>query len=216
MINLKTPPNLQEVKKLAPKAKAFLFDMDGTLLKSENIHAEGLLAVITKFPGQEDNTMTALDLEHKYLGIADNDVFQLLKNDKLLSLDLSLTDYLDNKNKLMLQILKENPEKLVLHDCIFKLLDQMKNDNYLMAVVTASEKEITLPFLKAAGMEHYFSTIVTNNDVTHSKPHPAPYLQAMKELNIRHEEAFIFEDSPTGLESAKSSQSLYCQVSWFA
>jgi HAD superfamily hydrolase (TIGR01509 family) len=216
MRNFTTPPNLQNLKEIAPKAKAFLFDMDGTLLNSELLHAEGLLSVINDFSGENKELNTASSLEKEFIGEADNDVYKKLISDKRIQSTLTLNTFLQSKNNSMIKLLKDSPEKLITNESVFKLLTDLKSNNYKMALVTASERDITLPLLEAAGIKDNFDIIITRNDVQTSKPNPAPYTKAMHDLNLSSEEVFIFEDSPTGLESAKASKADFCQVSWFS
>ncbi len=212
---LTTPPNLRELKELAPNARAFLFDMDGTIINSEKIHAEGLRQVIANSPGEQNENLSASELEKKYFGIADHNVYLDLISEKQISTALSIDTFLSQKNNLMIEILKNDPKKLETNNEVINLLKELNDNNIKIALVTASEREITMPLLEAAKILNYFSIIITRNDVEDSKPHPGPYLMAMKKLNILSHESFIFEDSPTGLLSAKSSEADYCKVTWF-
>ena len=51
----------------------------------------------------------------------------------------------------------------------------------------------------------YFNMIVTNEDVENNKPHPDCYNLAVKKLDISPSDCIIVEDSPKGMQSAKSS-----------
>ena len=44
--------------------------------------------------------------------------------------------------------------------------------------------------------------MVTAYDVKHGKPHPEPYLMALKKANIKPNEAFVIENAPLGIQSA--------------
>ena len=47
--------------------------------------------------------------------------------------------------------------------------------------------------------------IVTNEDVENNKPHPDCYNLAVKNLDIEPNKCIIVEDSPKGMQAAKSS-----------
>lgn len=51
-------------------------------------------------------------------------------------------------------------------------------------------------------LRHYFSAIVSADDVTISKPHPETYLKAAALLNVPPEKCLVFEDAPKGVEAA--------------
>ena len=50
-----------------------------------------------------------------------------------------------------------------------------------------------------------FSAIVAGDQVTHSKPHPEPYLVAAERLGVDPTQCVAIEDSPVGVTSAASA-----------
>lgn len=50
-----------------------------------------------------------------------------------------------------------------------------------------------------------FQVIVPGDEVTHEKPHPAPYLRGAELLGVPIADCVALEDSPTGLRSAAAS-----------
>lgn len=48
-------------------------------------------------------------------------------------------------------------------------------------------------------------TIITGDMVTHSKPHPEPYLRGAEKLGMPIDRCFVFEDSLQGLQSGRAS-----------
>lgn len=51
-------------------------------------------------------------------------------------------------------------------------------------------------------LRHYFSAIVSADDVFMSKPHPETYLKAAALLNVEPDRCLVFEDAPKGVEAA--------------
>jgi sugar-phosphatase len=49
------------------------------------------------------------------------------------------------------------------------------------------------------------SILVTAEDVTHGKPDPEPYLVAAKGLGIPPDKCVVIEDSPAGIDAARSA-----------
>lgn len=47
-----------------------------------------------------------------------------------------------------------------------------------------------------------FDVMITGDDVKKGKPHPEPYLKAIKSLKIKKTEAIVIENAPYGIESA--------------
>jgi len=50
-----------------------------------------------------------------------------------------------------------------------------------------------------------FDVVVAGDEVTYAKPHPEPYLMAGASLGVDLRQCLIFEDSPTGLASARAT-----------
>lgn len=50
-----------------------------------------------------------------------------------------------------------------------------------------------------------FDVVVAGDDVTHSKPHPQPYLEAARLLGVDAAQCLALEDSPTGVVSARDA-----------
>lgn len=59
--------------------------------------------------------------------------------------------------------------------------------------------------LDGLNIRHYFSAIVSADDVTHSKPHPETYQQCAKQLGVPAANCIVFEDAPKGVEAADNA-----------
>ncbi|BCR05733.1 haloacid dehalogenase [Desulfuromonas versatilis] len=81
----------------------------------------------------------------------------------------------------------------------------------LMAVVTSSRRDHFEIIHENSGLLGYFDFILTREDYTHSKPHPEPYLSALKRSGLPAERCLVVEDSERGLQAAVSA-GLRCLV----
>ena len=54
-------------------------------------------------------------------------------------------------------------------------------------------------------IRHYFSAIVTADDVKMSKPDPETFIQAATLLQVKPEDCVVFEDAPKGVEAAQNA-----------
>jgi HAD superfamily hydrolase (TIGR01509 family) len=79
--------------------------------------------------------------------------------------------------------------------------------SYPLAVASgALRREIEL-VLEYGGLRDCFKVIVSSEDVTHSKPHPEPFIKASELLNLstaglRRDECLVIEDSVHGIRAA--------------
>jgi beta-phosphoglucomutase-like phosphatase (HAD superfamily) len=51
----------------------------------------------------------------------------------------------------------------------------------------------------------YIDLIVSSQDVSHPKPHPEMYLNAMQRLRLKPDECLIIEDNEHGIQAALAS-----------
>jgi HAD superfamily hydrolase (TIGR01509 family) len=184
-----------------------IFDMDGTLLDSENLHAIALCNTISEL--DENSSKSVEELKEEFLGLADSDVYEALGLK-----EVTLDYFLERKNEHYLNSLLEE-KKSLLTKKMKQFLDDLKILNYKVALVTASERAVAIPTLEYTGVLNEFDEIICRDDLEKSKPDPLPYLTAMKNLNSRKEETLILEDSDTGLMAAKASGANYIKASWF-
>lgn len=186
------------------KSRPYIFfDMDGTILNSEPLHYE----VVKKLcHGKPIPTM-----EETY-GMPDCDVFPLIK--EVLGLN-TLEEYLEKKNEALVELIGESDANQIKHKNIHALLDTLKDSGSRMALVTASQYEVTYPILKHCNLDQYFEKIITEREVTNTKPNPEPYLLAKDFFKAQTNECLIFEDSPTGIKAAENSGIDHIVVKWF-
>jgi HAD superfamily hydrolase (TIGR01509 family) len=80
-----------------------------------------------------------------------------------------------------------------------------------MAVVTSSLKNHFEMIHRRTGLLDFFDFCLTRGDYIKGKPAAEPYLRALQLSGHRTEEALVIEDSPRGLNAAKSA-GLTCWV----
>lgn len=85
-----------------------------------------------------------------------------------------------------------------------ELLMAVREAGIRTALVTMSVHRMAAYVASAIGFEA-FDVIVAGDDVTHSKPHPEPYLLAAELLDVSPAQCVALEDSPPGLASAVSA-----------
>lgn len=192
----------------------FLFDMDGTLVNTEPLHARAMDKVLQK---NNINHQIGDDesMEH-FMGMTDTSVLRELCPE--LS-DIEIDRLIAEKNIVLRDILLEldthTKEQLTtpgLHELLSFIKSQKKN----LAVVSASENAIVDATLKAFDLIHHFDFWLGRGSTARTKPHPDPYIEAMKKAGFKETETVIFEDSPTGLRAAKDSGASVIEVAPFS
>jgi HAD superfamily hydrolase (TIGR01509 family) len=85
-----------------------------------------------------------------------------------------------------------------------ELLKECKKAGIKIALVTASSRDLMTIVLKRFP-QGTFDIVVSGDDVEKSKPDPAPYLLAAKQLSVDISKCVVIEDSLTGVESGLAS-----------
>ena len=182
------------------KIDTILFDMDGTVLASEElfgiaelkllrgygVHAE--LKDLIEFRGTSENEFYPLFI--RKFNLNDNPI-QIKKRLKAILFD-TFKDSLEYINGF-----KEFYSEIVLRH------------NIKTALVTNTSLEIVNHIRKCIDLDDYFEIYITASDVSEPKPSPVPYLNAMRAAQSRSGDTVIIEDSTSGLISALSSE---CEV----
>jgi beta-phosphoglucomutase len=83
-----------------------------------------------------------------------------------------------------------------------EFLDQAKRENIPMAIGSAAITFNVDFVLDGLDIRHYFSAIVSADDVKNSKPNPETFLKCSMQLGVPAYECLVFEDAPKGVEAA--------------
>ncbi|ASJ01856.1 2-haloalkanoic acid dehalogenase [Thermococcus profundus] len=92
------------------------------------------------------------------------------------------------------EILKRYPHKLRVYPDTIPTLEWLKGMGIKLGVVTSGPEYQRLK-LKLAGLDGYFDSIVTRDDVGVIKPDPKIFIRALEELEVKPGEALMVGDS---------------------
>jgi len=74
-----------------------------------------------------------------------------------------------------------------------------------LAVATNGEPDNVSFLLDRTGLRHFFRVVVDGSQVERPKPDPEIYLRAAGLLGVAPENAIVFEDSPSGVQAARTA-----------
>ncbi len=81
-----------------------------------------------------------------------------------------------------------------------------------MAVVSSSSRSMVIATLDVLQLTEFFSTVVTAEDVENPKPAPDGFLEAAQRLGIESSQCLVFEDSTQGFDAAKRANMTFKDV----
>jgi HAD superfamily hydrolase (TIGR01509 family) len=84
-------------------------------------------------------------------------------------------------------------------DAVIRIREQMP-----VALVSASPRNLMDAALVSLP-DQFFAFSISADDVERTKPFPDPYLQAVARMGLEPHECVVFEDSLTGIKSAKAA-----------
>jgi HAD superfamily hydrolase (TIGR01509 family) len=182
--------------------KLVLFDLDGVLVDTKNIHFKTLNIALG-----EEYAVTEEEHRKIYDGRKTRDKLKILTEMKNFpaSLHDEVFEKKQNLTKEMYKTLKPNKE-------IELLFSELESKGYKIGVCTNSMRKTALIALAKTNLIDYCSIILSNDDVHNPKPHPEIYWKAMSIMQCLPEETLIVEDSPIGLLAAERSRARYIRV----
>jgi beta-phosphoglucomutase len=80
----------------------------------------------------------------------------------------------------------------------------LKKRGFKLALVTGTARHEVHRILPDQ-IFNLFDVVVCGSDVQNGKPHPEPYLTALRKLSIKARDAVVIENAPFGIRSAKSA-----------
>lgn len=178
---------------MSNKIKAVLFDLDGVLFDTEYISATNVM--------KKAETL-GLHLDFNAVvntaGMA-HDQAELLFDEIL----KDAGGFEEFRKKTAHLPKEEMPFRDIKIAYVDDLLAYLKKKGYKMAVCSSSTMDYITKALREGNIEEYFDYLITGYDLPVGKPDPAIYLRAMKELDVKPEEAVIIEDAYWGIEAGK-------------
>ncbi|KRR28538.1 HAD family hydrolase [Bradyrhizobium lablabi] len=182
---------------------AVLLDMDGTLLDTEKVYFESLIAALAAGGYTDD----AAALCHAMVGLP-GPACEAMLLDRY-GADFPLADinraFLANRDRLM-------EAGLPLKSGTLELLDALAAADCPMAIVTSSSRRTAEAHLTLAGIRERFETVLTCDDVARGKPSPDLYLLAASRLGASPGSCVAIEDSNHGVTAAHAAGAITIMV----
>lgn len=177
--------------------KAFVFDLDGTLIDSERYHAQAFSDAVLAQSGYRLSTSE----RSEFFGSHSTHFTEILNERHGLKMD-------------PLEILKAKrmrvPE-IFSADLFSGARDflEMWHGRIPMALATNSPRSFVLPALEQSDLLRFFEHVITADEVVCRKPDPEIVERTVQRLRSEPEHTLVFEDQLIGIQAAQAAN---CQV----
>lgn len=185
--------------------KAVLMDLDGVMVEACEWHYLSLNKALMEVAGFKINEE---DHETKFNGLPTKKKLEMLAAEgKVKQQDFAQIWDLKQKytKDVIIELAKDDPVKIELHK-------YLKSKNIKIACVTNSITETATLMLERTGQYPFLDLLIANDQIRYPKPHGEGYIVAMVKLGVCPIEALIVEDSPKGLEAARTTGAHIWQV----
>jgi beta-phosphoglucomutase-like phosphatase (HAD superfamily) len=189
------------------KVKYIMLDCDNTLVQSERFAFEACADLTNEVMKKYniDATYSADSLLEDFVGHNFRGMLKGLQQKHNFTMsDADLEDYVQQE---LGAVTRKLSQKAVECPGVTKELQKLKDAGYPMSVVSTSAKSRVVASIEKAGIAHFFPpehvySAATSLNPPSSKPDPAIYHFAAKELGVKESEAVAVEDSKSGATAA--------------
>ncbi|HEY0458360.1 MAG TPA: HAD family phosphatase [Pyrinomonadaceae bacterium] len=178
------------------ETRAFIFDMDGTLVDNMRFHTEAW----GKMLAENGVRMNALDFLVKTAGKTNREilpgVFGAISDERIAQLG-------ERKESLYRESFLPVRKAV---DGVLQFLEEAKALGVKMAVATAAPRANMEFILDGLDLRRFFSAVTTADDIENGKPDPEIFLKSAKKLAVEPQNCLVFEDAVGGFEAARRAR----------
>lgn len=183
------------------KIKAVLFDLDGTIIDTNELIIESFLHALKGI------VPAGFGREHIIPSMGQPLTMQLQQFSGRQQVD-DLTQLYREYNH------RRHDEMVDLFPGVAEVVPALHEAGIKLGIVTTKMRGTTLRALELLGIAKYMETIVSLDDVEHAKPHPEPVAKAIAALGVDAAATFMIGDSSVDVKSAIAAGAIPVGVAW--
>jgi HAD superfamily hydrolase (TIGR01509 family) len=198
-LDIKDPEgNIIEISKRITPAplypiKAVLFDLDGTVIDSEDNYLEADRLLLEHY-----GIHFTRDMKKEYIGMGNK--VMMAKMIERYNLPTTVEQMSAVKNKLYLKLALAGTK---VFKRMLKLIKKLSAKKLPLALATGSSPEVLDKLTSLLKIKRYFKVMLSADQVGKSKPEPDLFLAAAEMLEVDPHNCAVIEDSMYGVEAAK-------------
>jgi len=176
-----------------PKARALIFDLDGTIADTMPVHFLAYKEILRDY-GIEFTP----ELFATLAGIPAVQTIQKLNEMFGTEMDSEKTGHLKE------QVYEQMMHKMKPVEPVVNLVKKYYGE-MPMSVGTGGYKKLAWKSLKILELDKYFDILISSEDVTHPKPHPETFLKCAEKMGVLPQHCHVFEDGELGMQAARAA-----------
>lgn len=181
------------IPEVNPKAKALIFDLDGTLADTMPVHFWAYKNILSEY---------GIDFTSElFISLAGIPAVATIKK---------LNDLFGTKmNPEEVGHLKEAEYEKIMHkmkpiDAVVELAKQY-HGKLPMSIGTGGYYRLAWKTVDLLNLRQYFDILVSADDITQGKPHPETFLKCAEKMGVAPEFCQVFEDGEPGMQAARAA-----------
>ena len=179
--------------------KAIVFDMDGVLVDAKEWHYEAFTRALRLF----GHTVSRYDHLITYDGLPTRKKLEMLTKERGLPSQLhTLINQL--KQAYTMQLIHAHCRPTFAHEYAFS---RLKARGFRLGVASNSIRSTVEAMMNYTKLASYLDFMISNEDVTHAKPHPEMYIRAATQAGVATNEMLVVEDNEVGITAARAAGS---------
>jgi len=183
--------------KFPKKLQCVIFDMDGVIIDSEEIHKKAYYETFKSL-----GVDVSEELYKTMTGSSTINAFQKLVN--YFNLDDIPEELVLQKRKRYVNYFENDPTLVLVHGV--KELIQFLNKQNLTLVLASSSAMVNINrVFSRFDLNQYFTAKISGADLTASKPHPEIFEKAAILGGVSKEQCIVIEDSDNGIKAANDA-----------
>ena len=173
--------------------RAAIFDLDGTLLDTEDNYYEADRRVLA-----EHGILFSKEEKRRYIGGSSWDM--MVDVQRRFELPVTPEELVLRKNALYLEVARG---ATAVYPKMARLLELVRARGLPVAIASGSSPGVLRTLLEAVGLLPGIGVVVSAEEVPRGKPHPDVFEEAARRLGVPAHECVVIEDSRHGVEAAK-------------
>ncbi len=169
--------------------KLAIFDFDGTLFNTDEVNYHAYSEAVKPFGGIIDHERFITEFNGKHYTTF---IPQILGG----------TEKLEEVHEAKKRLYREYIGYAKMNDHLFDIIRALRGEYNIALVTTASRKNVD-ELLEHFGVTDLFDLIISQENITKTKPDPEGFLKAMGHFRTAADKTYIYEDSDVGIEAAR-------------